>query len=71
MPINDDPFAPWNNPMYQDDPFAAHNNPMESDNPFKPWNEPFGSVNDLNDRERESYRIPPKRRYEEDGNDRW
>ena len=44
MPINDDPFAPWNNPMYQDDPFAAHNNPMESDNPFKPWNEPFGSV---------------------------
>jgi hypothetical protein len=57
MSRNTDPFAPWNNPMYENDPLAAHNNPMYKDDPFKPWNEPFGSVNDLNREEKSSYGI--------------
>jgi hypothetical protein len=60
-PKNNDPFSPWNNPMHSDNPFAAHNNPMDRDNPFKPWNSPFGNAEQLNDKERESYRLPKKR----------
>lgn len=54
---NNDPFAPWNNPIYADDPLAPHNSPMERDNPFKPWNSPLGSVNDLTPREKRAYHI--------------
>ena len=64
MKTNNDPFAPWNSPMHESNPFAPHNNPMDRDNPFKPWNSPFGSSNDLNDREREYYGLPTKRRNE-------
>ena len=59
-PKNNDPFAPWNNPMHRNDPFAAHNDPMHKDDPFKPWNEPFGNSDQLNERERQSYRLPTK-----------
>ena len=52
---NDDPFAPWNNPMVKDNPFAPHNNPMNSDDPFKPWNNPLGSRRDLTESEKEYY----------------
>jgi hypothetical protein len=69
MPRNDDPFAPWNSPMHRDNPFAAHNNPMHEDNPFKPWNEPFGSVNDLNDKERESYNLTKRNNRNDDWED--
>jgi hypothetical protein len=58
---NNDPFAPWNNPMYEDSPFAPHNNPMYKDDPFKPWNEPFGNENDLTDQERRAYGLRPKK----------
>lgn len=54
---NDDPFAPWNNPMYEDDPRAPHNNPMERDNPLKPWNNPFGSTDDLTEEEKQAYNL--------------
>lgn len=64
-PLNDDPFAPWNDPMHQDDPFAPHNG-FDGDNPFKPWNEPFGSERDLNDRERRDYGLPVRRRHHEE-----
>jgi len=58
MSRNTDPFAPWNNPMYENDPFAAHNG-YDSDNPFKSWNNPFGSTSDLSDSEKRSYHIEP------------
>ena len=44
---NDDPFAPWNEPMTKDNPFAPWNNPMRKDNPFEPWNSPFGKKEDI------------------------
>jgi hypothetical protein len=58
-PINDDPFQPWNNPMYEDHPFAPHNHPMHGDNPFKPWNLPFGRKEDLTNEEKRRYGIRP------------
>ncbi len=67
MPINDDPFQPWNNPMERDNPFAPHNS-YEKDNPFKPWNTPLGRSSDLTDDERRAYGLPSDRsRFE----DRW
>ena len=42
MSRNQDPFAPWNNPMKKDSPFAPWNNPMKKDDPFACWNDPFG-----------------------------
>ena len=42
FPENDDPFKPWNDPMYRDDPFAPWNDPMYQDDPFACWNDPFG-----------------------------
>lgn len=71
MATNTDPFAPWNDPMYKNDPFAAHNDPMHRNDPFKPWNNNFGNESDLNDRERESYNLPPIRTHrdrDDDGN---
>lgn len=65
MPINDNPFAPWNSPMEKDNPFAPHNG-FDSDNPFKPWNSPFGREEDLNDKERRDYGIRDRRNYEEE-----
>lgn len=41
-PENDNPFEPWNHPMYRDDPFAPWNHPMKKDDPFAAWNNPFG-----------------------------
>jgi len=52
---NDDPFAPWNDPMARNDPFAPHNDPMRKDDPFEPWNSPFGQRSDLNRRDRTYY----------------
>lgn len=54
-PRNNDPFQPWNDPMYKDDPFAPHNDPMEKGNPFKAWNEPFGDKKDLTRGEKKDY----------------
>lgn len=54
---NDDPFKPWNDPMYQDDPFAPHNDIMKEDDPFKPWNDPIGDLDDLDDDEKKYYGI--------------
>ena len=56
-PMNDDPFQPWNDPVFQDDPDAAHNHPMYGDDPFKPWNDPFGKAEDLTDEEALTYGI--------------
>ena len=56
MSRNNDPFAPWNDPMY-DSPFAPHNSPMDRDNPFKPWNNVFGRADDLTDDEAATYGI--------------
>jgi hypothetical protein len=42
MPRNNDPFAPWNDPIRRDDPFAPWNDPMKRDDPFASWNNPFG-----------------------------
>ena len=64
-PKNDDPFAPWNNPMYSNDPFAPHNDPMYSNDPFKPWNDPFGSEKDLSCDERKRYGLRCNRPYED------
>lgn len=55
MNRNTDPFAPWNNPMYENDPFAPHNDPSRKNDPTEPWNSPAGSKNDLNKRDRERY----------------
>jgi len=63
MSRNNDPFAPWNNPM-NDSPFAPHNE-FDSDNPFKPWNEPFGSSDDLTDSEKDYYGVK-RNRYNND-----
>ena len=52
---NNNPFAPWNNPMVRNDPFAPHNDPMKRDDPFAPWNNPFGSCNDLKDEKDKKY----------------
>lgn len=41
-PKNNDPFAPWNDPMFKNDPFAPHNDPMYQKDPFACWNDPFG-----------------------------
>lgn len=65
---NDDPFRVWNSPMYEDNPFAPHNG-IDSDDPFKPWNSPFGKEDDLNDRERRSYGLRPKRRQDDEYED--
>lgn len=40
-PENDDPFAPWNDPMYKDDPTMPWND-HRKDDPFACWNNPFG-----------------------------
>lgn len=53
---NDDPFAPWNDPMRRDDPFMPHNDPIRRDSPFEPWNKPFGKVEDLSNEDRKKYR---------------
>jgi hypothetical protein len=53
---NDDPFAPWNNPMYKNDPFAPHNDIMKKHDPFKPWNDPMGRERDLTSEEKSYYR---------------
>lgn len=55
MEKNNDPFAPWNDPIYKDDPLAPHNDPMYRDDPFKPWNNMFGKKEDLSCRDREKY----------------
>lgn len=49
---NNDPSAPWNNPIYRDDPLAPHNDPIKRDDPTKPWNDPAGRKDDLDDRDR-------------------
>ena len=64
MPRNNDPFAPWNDPMYKNDPLSPHNDPMYRDDPFKPWNDHFGSEDDLTDRERQAYGLRPRRRHD-------
>lgn len=53
---NQDPFAPWNDPIYKDDPFAPHNDPLKKDDPFKPWNDLFGVEKDLTEEEKEYYK---------------
>ncbi len=55
--INDDPFQPWNDPMYDDDPFAPHNDPMRKDDLSEPCNDPFGKKEDLSNRDKRSYGI--------------
>lgn len=40
MLINDDPRAPWNNPMREDDPREPWNQPQYRDDPREPWNNP-------------------------------
>lgn len=42
-PENNDPFAPWNDPIRGSDPFAPWNDPMKQNNPFACWNNPFGN----------------------------
>ena len=64
--INDDPFAPWNDPMYSDNPFVPHNDPMRSDNPFEPWNSPFGNERDLSDKDAKAYGIRRRHHNDED-----
>jgi hypothetical protein len=64
MPYNNDPFAPWNNPM-NDSPFAPHNG-FDKDNPFKPWNSPCGREEDLTDSEARSYGIRRRSRYDQE-----
>lgn len=39
---DNNPFAPWNDPMLRDDPFAPWNDPMKRSDPFACWNNPFG-----------------------------
>jgi len=56
MSTNNDPFAPWNNPMVKDDPFAPHNDTMRKNSPFEEWNNPFGDYNTLSHRDKEFYR---------------
>jgi hypothetical protein len=69
MAKNNDPFAPWNDPMYRNDPFAPHNDPMRKNDPFEPWNQPFGSEDDLDNDDRESYGHRPRRRYNDEENE--
>lgn len=52
---NDNPFEPWNSPMYENDPFAPHNDPMRKDDPREPWNNPFGSSKDLKKEDQKKY----------------
>lgn len=59
MPLNTDPFAPWNDALHKDDPFAPHNDPMRKDDPFEPWNDPFGSEYDLGCKDLKAYGIRP------------
>lgn len=58
-PKNNDPFQVWNG-FDRDNPFAAHNG-FDRDDPFKPWNDTFGRDDQLNNEERRSYGLPPKR----------
>ena len=44
---NNDPFAPWNDPMDKTDPFKPWNDPRFKDDPFAPWNSPCGDEKDL------------------------
>lgn len=53
---NNDPFQPWNNPMYKDDPFAPWNDPMRENDPFEPWNDVFGREEDLDEKDRQRYK---------------
>lgn len=64
---NDDPFAPWNNPM-KDSPFAPHNGP-DADNPFKPWNSPMTNTDRLTSDEKRYYGVKEKRSWLDDDND--
>lgn len=64
-PLNDDPFAVWNDPIYQDDPFAPHNDPVREDDPTEPWNNIFGSHDDLQDSDRRYYGLPARYEYPE------
>lgn len=50
--LDDNPFAPYNNPMHSDDPFALWNNPMKRDDPFACWNNPLGEGRYKNEVER-------------------
>jgi hypothetical protein len=52
--INDDPFAPWNNPLYKDDPFRPWNSPLHKNDPFAPWNNPLADESDIRRYEEES-----------------
>lgn len=53
---NNNPFAPWNNPMVKNDPFAPHNDPMRKDNPFESWNSPLGEYKDLSASDKRYYK---------------
>jgi len=63
MPLNDDPFQPWNSPMYKDNPLAPHNG-IDRDNPLKPWNSPCGNQSGLTGEEAQAYNISRRRGYE-------
>ena len=52
---NDDPFAPWNDPMGKSDPFEPWNDPRYQDDPFAPWNTPFGDDRDLDEYKRDHH----------------
>lgn len=52
MPLNDDPFAVWNDPFAKNDPFAPWNDPIKRYDPFAAWNDPFGQGNHQEDVER-------------------
>ena len=54
---NNDPFAPWNDPIKKNDPFAPHNNPMYANDPFKPWNSPFTNTDNLTKDEKKYYEV--------------
>ncbi len=61
MPQNTNPFEPWNR-YDSDNPFLPHNG-MDKNDPRKPWNNPLGTADDLSDRERSEYGLPPKKGY--------
>lgn len=50
---NDDPFAPWNDPMYRDDPRKPWNDPLYKNDPFAPWNDPCAGREKIKRYERE------------------
>ena len=60
---NNDPFAPWNDPMKYNDPFAPHNNPMYANDPFKAWNLPITNYSALSTSDRQYYEVDNKDYY--------